>query len=180
MKIDNIKTNEKYEIECTLVKGWFKYVLYENDIPIMNMITWKIPINLTHTGEIRKMIELIKVKELGKLQFIQNEIFFHIKNNLKVSLKENEFIFDKYRQTDNMIYNQHGNIVCNFAICEIKYVDIDNEIYKIKVKENIRTYEMKGTFDEIYDELKNKNKINPVIGNSKFILKTLFNLMCRK
>ena len=179
MKIDNVKTNGKYEIICRLRKGWFKYTLYENSKPIMNMITWKTPESLTHSGEIRKMIELIKIKELGKLQYMQNEIFFHIKNNLEVSLKENEFIFDKYRQTENMIYNQHNNVVCNFAICDVKLVDTVDEIYEITVKENIRTYKMKGSFDEIFDKLKNDDKINPLVGNSKFILKTIFNILCR-
>lgn len=179
MMINNVKTNGEYEIICTLNKGWFKYVLYENGKSIMNIVTWKTPENLTNSGEVRKMIELIKVKELGKLQYIQNEIFFFIKNNLKVSLKENEFILDKYRQTENMIYNQHSNIVCNFAVCEVHYIDIVKEIYEVTIKENIKTYKMQGTFDEIFNELRNKNKINPVIGNSKFILKTVFNMLCR-
>lgn len=166
-----------YNIVCNLCKGRFEYKLYFNDELIYSFKDKYPPEDLPKLGKINRLINKIsKVKNVGTsedIKNLKNDLYECIVDNLKISLRENECIFNDFHQTNGCLYNHKDTIIFYFMIKNVKkYKD---DIYEIDViiQNNVKTF--KDTIDNIILDLIDLNLILINYNNYGFIFKSLVN-----
>lgn len=176
MKLNHEKIKQGYEIICNLYKGNFKYTLYFDDNPIYSFKDKTCPEDLPKNGKINRMLNKISI-DVGtssEIRNIKNDLYDDIVNNLECTLLENEYIFDKYQQTNGCVYNHKNTILFYFMVKNVK--KYEGDIYEVTIIQQDKSiYTIKDKLNDIIDELVYKNLILVNYNNYGFVFNMLIN-----
>lgn len=169
--------NDEYSIICELKKGSYLYKLFYKGENIYNLIDKYKPCELPRKGgNIKFLMDKINynIVDEKQLKYQKQKDLDKIINELKITLKNDEVVFDDYQMTHNRVYTRKNNILFNFMI---QKVELNNDILKIKFKNSMEEFELEDTLDNILKELNKKHLINKSIINYHFIFNTLLTMV---
>lgn len=169
--------NDDYKITCELITGKYLYKLFYNNELIYEYIDKYKPNELPRrSGNIKRLMDKINYNIIDEtdLKKQKMEDLETIINELKISYKNNELIFDDYQMTNNRVYTKNNNIIFNFCIIKVECM---NNIFRILFKNNMGEFALNGNVEDILDELNKRYLVNNSMSNYKFVFNTLISMV---